>query len=92
MTGFTLIGGAAQVSTGGPEWNQVDVQLKTLAMASVRVVGLLHSGFSLGTRENLPHSNNCQPPSPQSQMDAFCFHGYDHLATIFVPATGLEGI
>ena len=66
---------------------------KSLAMTSTWDVGLLHPGSSLGTGENLTHSNqNFQPPPPQGQVGMFCFPWYDHLAAIFVTSIGPENV
>ena len=60
-------------------------------MASTDAVGLLHREFPLGTGKNLTCGNKlCQFPSPQSQKDMFCFHWYNHVATVFIPSIGLE--
>ena len=64
-----------------------------MVMASTCGVGLLHSGFSLGTGENPPHANkNCQPPSPQGQMGMSCFPPLQSFGHHFAPSIGLEDI
>ena len=40
---------------GDPQWDPVVVWHKSLTVASIWVIGLLHPGFYLDTRENLPH-------------------------------------
>lgn len=61
-------------------------------MASTDEVGLHHE-FPLGTGKNVTRGNTlCQFPSPQGQKDTFCFHWYNHVATVFIPSTGLENI
>lgn len=65
---------------------------KSSAIDSTFMVGLLHPELALGTRKNLPSSNNgCQSPSLQGHMDMF-FYWYDHLADVFVPSIGLKDV
>ena len=57
------------------------------------MVGLLHSGFSLGAGENVPHSTKLANfPLPKARWAHSVFHWYDHLATAFAPSVGLENI
>lgn len=62
-----------------------------LAVGSTLVAEPLHPGFSLGTGENLPNSNNYQTPS-KARWARSVFHWYSHLAVFSAPSIGLEDV
>ena len=64
-----------------------------LAVTFTWVVGPFHSGFSLGTGENVPHSTKLANfLLLKARWAHSLFYWYSHLAAVFASSFGLENI
>lgn len=79
---------------GGPKWDPVVVRHTFLDMGFTWVVRQLHPDFSLGTDENLHHSNNKLPTSLSSRPGGHALFSTGMIVwpSFFVPSVGLEDV